>query len=92
MQLIVSLAWDWHSSLSVCSWIVSDVGRADHIKNSKKEAAQHISVSLGSGRKVVVRSGSQKIGSITMARYSTRTRLQLAKRGQTACAASSHVM
>ncbi len=81
MQLIVSLAWDWHSSLAVCSWIVSGVGMADHIKNSKKEAAQHISVSLGSGRKVVVRSGSQKIGSIT--RCSTRTRSQLAKRGQT---------
>jgi hypothetical protein len=83
VQLIVSLAWDCHSSLSVCSWIVSGVGMADHIKNSRKEAAQQISVSLGNGRKVVVRSGSQKIGSITMARYSTRTRSQLAKRGQT---------
>jgi hypothetical protein len=82
VQLIVSLAWDWRSSVAVCAWIVSGVGMADHIKKSKKEAAQHISVSLGGGRKVVVCSGSQKIGSITMARCSTRTRSQLAKRGQ----------
>jgi hypothetical protein len=52
VQLIVLLAWDWCSSVAVCSWIVSGLGIADHITKSKKEAAQHIA-SLGGGRKVV---------------------------------------
>jgi hypothetical protein len=53
VQLIVSLAWDWRSSVAVCAWVVSVVGIAEHITKSKKEAAQQISVSLGGGRKVV---------------------------------------
>jgi hypothetical protein len=47
VQLIVSLAWDWRSSVAVCAWVVSGVGIAEHITKSKKEAAQQISVSLG---------------------------------------------
>ena len=40
MQLIVSLAWDWRSSVAVCAWVVSGVGIADHITKSKKARRQ----------------------------------------------------
>ena len=59
MQVIVSLAWDWRSSVAVCSRSVSGLGIAEYGTESNKEASQLIA-SPGGGLKVVShRKGSE---------------------------------
>jgi hypothetical protein len=50
VHLLVSLAWDWCSSVAVCCWSVSGLGIADYVTKQRSRYHSSLHLRKASGR------------------------------------------